>query len=70
LLGAAIDRQHVDQIENKDNDEKRDQRADKHFEFPLGIADGDGPLAVLQTPTPARAAGSSDGTHNRWPSAS
>jgi hypothetical protein len=26
LLGAAVDRQQVNQIENKDNDEKRNQR--------------------------------------------
>jgi len=31
LFGAAVDRQHVDQIENKNNDEKCDERADKHF---------------------------------------
>src|ERR1700716_2192904 len=30
LLGAAVDRQQVDQVENENNDQKRDQRTDKH----------------------------------------
>src|SRR5450432_2173416 len=30
LLGAAVERQHVDEIEDEDNDEKRDEYADKH----------------------------------------
>jgi hypothetical protein len=30
LLGAAIERQHVDQIENEDNDKKGDEHTDKH----------------------------------------
>jgi hypothetical protein len=34
LLGAAVDRQQVDQIENKDNDEKRNQRTNKHRDSP------------------------------------
>ena len=35
LLGAAVERQQVDQIENENNDEKRDECTDKHA-GPLG----------------------------------
>jgi hypothetical protein len=38
LRGAAIERQQVDQIKNKNNDEKRYQRAHKHSKSPLNIA--------------------------------
>jgi hypothetical protein len=34
LFGAAIDRQHVDEIEDEDNDKKCDEYADKHREPP------------------------------------
>src|SRR5690242_14518757 len=38
LLGAAIDRQHVDQIKNENDDEKGDERADekRHRRAPFG----------------------------------
>src|ERR1700722_14264867 len=29
LFGAAVDRQHVDEIEDQDDDQKRDQNADE-----------------------------------------
>src|SRR5258708_38603479 len=35
LLGAAVKRQHVDQIKNENNDEKCDEYADKHPKVPL-----------------------------------
>jgi hypothetical protein len=67
LLGAAINGQHVDQIENKNNDEKGDQRTDKHFDSPEAL-----PAEIVRRPscrssTPARATGSIDGTCNRTP---
>jgi hypothetical protein len=34
LFGATIERQHVDEIEDKNNDKKRDQCADKHANTP------------------------------------
>ena len=34
LFGATIERQHVDEIEDEDNDKKRDQCADKHANTP------------------------------------
>src|ERR1700709_811984 len=37
LLGAAVERQHVDEIEDQDNDEKRDQYADEHAGSPSTI---------------------------------
>jgi hypothetical protein len=34
LLGATIDRQHVDQIEDENNDKKCNQGTNNHFDFP------------------------------------
>jgi hypothetical protein len=34
LFGATVERQQVDQIENKDNNEKRNQRTHKHRDSP------------------------------------
>jgi hypothetical protein len=34
LLGAAIERQEVDQVKNKDNDDERDESTDKHPKTP------------------------------------
>jgi hypothetical protein len=35
LLGAPVERQQVDQIQNQNDDQKRDQYAYKHPEIPL-----------------------------------
>jgi hypothetical protein len=37
LLGATIERQQVNQIENKNNDEKRNQYTHKHRNSPMNI---------------------------------
>jgi hypothetical protein len=34
LLGATIDREQVDQIQNQNNDEKSNQRTDEHEKSP------------------------------------
>jgi hypothetical protein len=34
LLGAAIERQQIDQIEDQNNDQKRNERADNHRKPP------------------------------------
>src|ERR1700692_917112 len=45
LLGAAVDRQHVDEVEHKYNDQKRDQDADEHGrKIPCVEIDGLTPL--------------------------
>jgi hypothetical protein len=34
LLGATVERQQVDQIENENNDKKCDEHTDKHLKTP------------------------------------
>jgi hypothetical protein len=58
LLGAAIDRQQIDQVENKNNDHKRDQRTDKHPEIPFNGVRSDFDPASTRGPAP----GSGQGT--------
>ena len=59
LLGAAIDRQQVDQVENKNDDHKRDQRTDK--QIPMDGVRSDFDLALTRGGLP----GSGEGT-GRW----
>src|ERR1700689_4523199 len=35
LLGAAVERQQVDQVQDQNDDEKRDEYADQHLKIPL-----------------------------------
>jgi hypothetical protein len=37
LPGASVERQHVDEIENENNDKKRDENADQHRQPPVMI---------------------------------
>jgi hypothetical protein len=34
LFGTAVERQHIDQIQNENNDKKRDQNTDEHCDSP------------------------------------